>query len=227
MLLRPLDAMEAKVTHCRRHSDIDALCPDILWGTPPQRQSDSAVTTCRGSPAGSLNGCQRLSLPSHAQLNQATYFLFRCHSPPGLASSSYPTDSPDRQTGPTWALVARVPELDSSSGPTELAWSAREGQPEGCRTPRRSEQGMTRSSQIRRRPYRVLSEITCASQAAPRAAFSQYGVWFISRRSPGGSRIREKIRGGVRRRSLLGSWSCCGAGAAGACGSGDDGAGCP
>jgi len=55
----------------------------------------------------------------------------------------------------------------------------------------------------------------------------QLGAVFISRRSPGGSRIREKIRDGVRRRSLLGSWSCCGAGAAGACGCGDDGAGCP
>jgi len=49
----------------------------------------------------------------------------------------------------------------------------------------------------------------------------------ISRLSPGGSRIREKIRDGVRRRSLLGSWSCCGAAAALACGLGDDGAGCP
>jgi hypothetical protein len=43
----------------------------------------------------------------------------------------------------------------------------------------------------------------------------------------GGSRIREKIRDGVRRRSLLGSWSCCGAAAARACGFGDDDAGCP
>ena len=38
---------------------------------------------------------------------------------------------------------------------------------------------MTRWSQTRRRPSRVLSEITRASQVAPRAAFSQYGVWVI------------------------------------------------
>ena len=73
---------------------------------------------------------------------------------------------------------------DSSSGPTELAWSAREGQPGGCRTPRRGEPGVTRWSQIRRRPCRVLSEITCASQVALRAAFSQYGVWVIRGNGP-------------------------------------------
>src|SRR6185437_15777839 len=69
-----------------------------------------------------------------------------------------------------------------SSGPTELARSAREGQPGGCRTPRRSEPGGTRWSQIRRgRPWRVLSEITCASEVAPRAAFPQYGVIFCDK----------------------------------------------
>jgi hypothetical protein len=66
-----------------------------------------------------------------------------------------------------------------SSGPMELARSAREGQPGGCWTPRRSEPGVTLWSQIRRRPCRVLSEITYASQVAPRAAFSQYGIWVI------------------------------------------------
>jgi hypothetical protein len=39
---------------------------------------------------------------------------------------------------------------------------------------------VTRWSQFRRgRPWRVLSEITCASEVAPRAAFPQYGVWVI------------------------------------------------
>ena len=81
--------------------------------------------------------------------------------------------------GGIWEIVFF--RTDSSSGPTELAWSAREGQPGGCRTPRRGEPGVTRWSQIRRRPCRVLSEITCASQVALRAAFSQYGVIFTAR----------------------------------------------
>ena len=48
-----------------------------------------------------------------------------------------------------------------------------------CRAPRRSEPGATQWSQTRQRPCRVLSEITRASQIAPRAMFLQYGVWVI------------------------------------------------
>ena len=49
----------------------------------------------------------------------------------------------------------RATRRSCSSRPTELAWSAREGQPGGCRTPQLGEPGVTRWSQIRRPPCRA------------------------------------------------------------------------
>jgi hypothetical protein len=81
--------------------------------------------------------------------------------------------------GGIWEIVFCASHGRScSSGPTERARSARKAQSGRCRAPRRSEPGVTRWNQTRRRPCRVLSEITRASQLAPSPAFP---VTFIVR----------------------------------------------
>ena len=72
-------------------------------------------SSARGSPTGSLNGCQRPSSPSHAQPHQAIYCLFTWHTPSRLASSSYPMDSPDTQTGPL--LISMISAVHKPNHP--------------------------------------------------------------------------------------------------------------